>query len=218
MKQKNKKQSPLINPFDENNIKPKKHWKIKTTLIVVLGVAVIIGLNIFFNRFYLVSPIIFQNPIRNRGSEYPINIKKSEFEKIILNEIDKQCPIDKIDVVKPRENDVSVKKDNQQVWTGQASIYTEDGCLGCDENLIMANGEKLDDTKLTIAMLPEVVNQYKLLNDKVKITNEANGLFVEARITDTGGFGKYNRIADLNKATAEAINCKGLCQVKVELI
>jgi len=218
MKPKTKKQtSPIINPFDESNIKPKKHWKIKTLILFVLVIAGIIGLNIFFNKFYLVSPIIFQSPIRNRGTEYPINIKESELDKIILESIEKECPKDKPELVKTRENKVE-GSNGELTWNGQASVYTEEGCLGCDENLIMANGEKLDDTKLTIAMLPEVVNQYKLLNDKVRITNQTNGLFVEARVTDTGGFGKYNRIADLNKATAEAINCKGLCQVKVEVL
>ena len=217
MKNKIKKQSPIINPFDESNIKPKKNWKIKTLILLVLVIISIIGLNIFFNRYFLVSPVIFQNPIRNRGSEYPITIKESELDKIIIQAIDEQCPKEKPELVKTRENDV-VPTNGKLTWNGQASVYTEAGCLGCDPELIMANGEKLDDKKLTIAMLPEVVNQHKLLNDKVRITNQTNGLFVEARVTDTGGFGKYNRIADLNKATAEAINCKGLCQVKVEVL
>lgn len=98
---------------------------------------------------------------------------------------------------------------------GEASYYSFVGCLGCDSNRIMANGEKLDDSKLTLALTPATVKKYKLLNDKVKIINLGNGHTTYAKVTDTGGFAKYNRVADLSVATKNAIGCKSLCQVKI---
>ena len=100
-------------------------------------------------------------------------------------------------------------------YEGEASYYWTGGCLGCGEKQIMANGEQLDDTKLTMALPPEEVRKHKLLNDEFTVTNKANGKSVTVRVTDTGGFAKYNRVADLSKATKEAIDCKSLCQVKI---
>ena len=92
---------------------------------------------------------------------------------------------------------------------GEASWYSVDGCLGCNPSRIMANGQRLDDNAYTIAC-----NDY-LLGTKVLVKNTENDLFVEAVVTDTGGFGKYGRVADLSKATKEAIGCGGLCQVEI---
>lgn len=100
-------------------------------------------------------------------------------------------------------------------YEGEASYYWTGGCLGCSENQTMANGEPLDDTKLTMALPPEEVRKHKLLNDEFTVTNKANGKSVTVRVTDTGGFAKYNRVADLSKATKEAIGCQSLCQVKI---
>lgn len=99
--------------------------------------------------------------------------------------------------------------------TGEASYYSETGCLGCNSELKMANGERLDDTVQTVALTPETVSKYKLLNDTVTIINLTTGQSTKARVTDTGGFGKYGRVADLSLATKNAIDCQNLCQVKV---
>lgn len=104
-----------------------------------------------------------------------------------------------------------------QTLIGQASYYSEVGCLGCSPNLTMANGERLDDTVKTLALTPETVRAHKLLNKHVTVTNLTTGDTTTAKVTDTGGFAKYNRVADLNVATKEAINCAGLCKVKIEL-
>ena len=92
---------------------------------------------------------------------------------------------------------------------GEASWYSIDGCLGCNAGRIMANGEKLDDAKKTIAC-----NDYPL-GTRVLVENTKNNLFTEAVVTDTGGFGRYNRVADLSLATRDAIGCGGLCEVRV---
>lgn len=206
-----KTKAPLINPFDESTTKRKSYWKIKTLVFLVLVIAGIIGLNIFFNRYYLVTPILIQSPIRIRGTTYPVKISEPELDQLIEKEVKLQVEPSKTSPVKAREtNDTSMVR--KGIWNGQASVYTEEGCLGCDPNLITASGEKLDDHKLTLAF------NHLPMKTMVKVTNSANGLHVIAKVNDTGGFAKYNRIADLNKATAEAINCKGLCNVLVEEI
>jgi rare lipoprotein A len=87
-------------------------------------------------------------------------------------------------------------------WTGWGSYYTIDGCIGCREDRLMANQEKLDDSKLTVAF------NYLPLNTVVEITNFDNGKSVIARVTDRGGFEKYNRIIDVSWAVKEAIDLK----------
>lgn len=87
-------------------------------------------------------------------------------------------------------------------WTGFVSYYSEDGCVGCNPNQIMANGEKFDEDAYTIAFnkLP--------LNTEVVVTNTETGQSVIATVTDRGGFESLGRIADLSKATMEIIEAK----------
>lgn len=98
---------------------------------------------------------------------------------------------------------------------GIASYYSIAGCLGCSSSFTMANGQRLDDTKMTVALTPANFRAYK--NKFVDITNVKNGKTVRAKVTDTGGFGKYNRVADLSLATKKALGCNDLCKVKVVL-
>ena len=104
------------------------------------------------------------------------------------------------------------------VMEGQASYYSVAGCLGCDPNVIMANGQPLNDNALTIAVGADK-KQYVGYN--ARVTNLATGQSVVARITDTGGFyqAKYGyRVADLTIGTKTAIGIKGgLGQVRVEI-
>lgn len=87
-------------------------------------------------------------------------------------------------------------------YRGKASYYSIDGCLGCNPGRIMANGETLDDTKMTLAhnVLP--------LNTWVDIINTRNGNTCTAKVTDRGGFAKYHRIADLSLAAAQVLELK----------
>ena len=102
-------------------------------------------------------------------------------------------------------------------WTGTASYYSESGCLGCNKTLTMANGPRLDDRRFTLAMTPHTVRAYKLLNKKVTVRNRKTGASVVATVTDTGGFSRYSRIADLSLATKLAIGCGDLCSVVITL-
>jgi rare lipoprotein A (peptidoglycan hydrolase) len=189
----------------------KSYWKVKAIILSLLVIISIVGLNVFFNRYYLVSPIELQNPIRIRGGIYPIKISEPELNQMIDKEVKNQVGITSPTPVKARENTSGATVDKKH-WVGQASVYTEEGCLGCSATLTMANGETFTNDLIIVAFnkLP--------LNTWVRVTNSANGLFVEAKVSDRGGFEKYNRIIDLGKATADAINCKGLCSVAVEEI
>jgi len=104
----------------------------------------------------------------------------------------------------------------QKVWKGYVSSYsaTWGGCLGCtklyDQNgqlwYRMANGERLDDARFTIAFFDLGLIP---LNSRVSVTNLTNGKSTGAVVTDTGGFMECcDRIADLSIATAQAIEAK----------
>jgi rare lipoprotein A (peptidoglycan hydrolase) len=108
-----------------------------------------------------------------------------------------------------RETNVVQTSVASPTWSGIASYYSEDGCIGCSPTLTMANGKRFDEDALTLAFnrLP--------LGTLVKVVNVSTGSSVEAEVTDTGGFEKLGRIADLSKGLKEAIGCTNLCQVKV---
>lgn len=94
---------------------------------------------------------------------------------------------------------------------GVASYYSRQGCLGCSETLTMRNGEPLDDTRLTMAY------NHAPMNTKMYVTNTSNGKRVLVTVTDTGGFERLGRIADLSLGTKEALGCNDLCHIAIEL-
>lgn len=108
--------------------------------------------------------------------------------------------------------------DTPVVLEGEASYYSRAGCLGCDPNMIMANGQPLDDGALTMAI---GADKKHLVGYQARVTSLATGKSVVVRITDTGGFyqAKYgHRVADLTIATKQAIGIKGgVGQVRVEV-
>lgn len=104
------------------------------------------------------------------------------------------------------------KVDDQPRHLGLASYYSRSGCVGCSPTMTMANGQPLDDSKLTVAF-----NRAKL-GSKVKVVNSKTGESVIAIVTDTGGFEKHGRIIDLTIATRDAIKCTNLCKVEVEVL
>jgi rare lipoprotein A (peptidoglycan hydrolase) len=96
-------------------------------------------------------------------------------------------------------------------WQGLASYYSRAGCLGCSSTLTMANGQPLDDGALTIAF-----NRAKL-GTRVSVTNTKTGKSTIATVTDTGGFERHGKIADLTIATRDAIGCGSTCTVTIKL-
>lgn len=93
---------------------------------------------------------------------------------------------------------------------GNASYYSTEGCLGCSATLTMANGEPLDDKKLTVAFNKAPLNSY------VTITHLSTGKQVTAKVTDRGGFEKHGKVIDLSLATKEALGCSSTCPVRVQ--
>lgn len=97
----------------------------------------------------------------------------------------------------------------QRPTRGKASYYSIDGCIGCNPGRIMANGQKLDDTRLTLAY------NHAPLNSQVKIINTKTGVSVVATITDRGGFERHGKIADLSVATRDALGCGDTCPIEL---
>ena len=94
-------------------------------------------------------------------------------------------------------------------WTGIASYYSEDGCIGCSPTLTMANGDKFKDEGKTVAFnkLP--------LGSLVQVLNKSNDMITTAEVTDRGGFESLGRIIDLSPAVKDSIGCSDLCEVEV---
>lgn len=148
----------------------------------------------FSETYKLQNPVILRSPIIKR---YNDTAKKSKALKTQIKAKD----------LKP------IVENNRLQLKGTASHYNRAGCLGCDPNFIMANGKPLIDENLTLALTPEIVKKYKLMNKNVRIKNIKTGREIVATVTDTGGFGKLGRIADFTDATRDALGCGGLCEV-----
>lgn len=108
--------------------------------------------------------------------------------------------------------------DGPLVLEGEASYYSRAGCLGCDPNVIMTNGQPLNDSALTMAIGAHLKH---LVGHEALVTSLVTGKSVKVWITDTGGFyqAKYGyRVADLTVATKQAIGMHGgVGQVRVEV-
>jgi rare lipoprotein A (peptidoglycan hydrolase) len=97
------------------------------------------------------------------------------------------------------------------IAVGTASFYSEECCRERNPSLLMANGEKLDDDKFTVALPPNLFRQYR--NKFVVIANRHTGRKVTAKVTDTGSFhlpkyGHGERVADVTPAVRDAIGLK----------
>lgn len=141
------------------------------------------------------------------GGEYREDIcEQFEYFEVSVNgEKEVICP-------KPTEkpiNFVPTTSPNapQRPVSGKATYYSVAGCIGCDDNRVMANGERLDDAALTVAY------NHAPLNSWLTVTNAGTGQSVRAKVTDRGGFEKYGKIIDLSVATKNAIGCGHVCEV-----
>lgn len=86
---------------------------------------------------------------------------------------------------------------------GKAGFYTEadEGCQGCREDRVMANGEVLKDNQATLAhnRIP--------MNTPVIVINRDNGKSVAAIVTDKGNF-EPKRMADLSLSLAQTLDLR----------
>lgn len=94
-------------------------------------------------------------------------------------------------------------------YKGLASYYSENGCVGCREDRLMANGKRFNENEMTLAFNNEP------LGTKVKVINTLNNQSLIAEVTDTGGFNSLGRIADLSRGLKERIGCTDLCEVEI---
>lgn len=103
---------------------------------------------------------------------------------------------------------------------GQASWYGEgkNECLGCDPQRIMANGQRLDDNRKTVACSVGGTCELFPIGTRVMILNKENKMLTEALVTDTGGFQKYNKIVDVSKAVKNSLNMGGSAMVRVTVL
>ena len=188
--------------------KTKKSLRIRRMLFVLFGLALIATVGVLTNQWkekqtWLEKPL---KPewLRCEDPEGMAFLKSTEYQEIVK----KFKP-----VANPYEKPIEIDWSKVHYWKmvdkGVASWYSRRFCLGCNKHLIMANGEVLRDDRYTIA------HNHIPLNTKVLVKNTQNGKCVEAVVTDRGGFEKYKRVADLSKAVAEKIGCKGLCQVEI---
>ena len=172
--------------------------------IPALIISLLFSVNYFFDNYRLRTPILvaFQSPVEARYEHEilsPVAEAVGGIEEEVAEELVEESTA--LGVAEPI---------GLATFEGKASWYgaTLDQCVGCgahyDENgnlfFRTANGEVFDENDLTLAFndLP--------LNTIVRVTNLDTGDRVFARVTDTGGFEKYGRIADLSKGLAEAIN------------
>lgn len=123
------------------------------------------------------------------------------------------CTLSMVDCTENTPSDVkTAPKRSKGSISGLASYYSREGCIGCSPNMIMANGQPLDDNALTVAYNDAP------LGTKLSITNEDTGESVVATVTDTGGFKRHGKIIDLTIATRDAISCASTCRVRVDVI
>ena len=118
----------------------------------------------------------------------------------------------------PREQYLCTEAGLQRV--GWVSYYSRGGCVGCSQDLRMANGVLLDDNRPTIACntIPLysklVSNPSIIVSTPVRLTNLDNGLVAYDWVTDTGGV--PSRIADLTPSimnSIQAVTDKSLIQI-----
>lgn len=143
------------------------------------------------------------------GGEYREDIcDQFEFFEVSINgEKEQICPPP---TEKPQIPEATTSPNAPQApVSGKATYYSVAGCIGCDDNRIMANGERLDDTRATLAY------NHAPLNTWVTVKNIGTGQTVRALITDRGGFERLGKIADLSVATKEAIGCGDICNIKL---
>ena len=98
-------------------------------------------------------------------------------------------------------------------YTGKASFYTNKTNRYNGHNKT-ANGEIFNENALTCAS-----NKHKF-NTLLRVENINNKKSVICRVNDTGGFGKYNRVIDLSKASFSKIaNLKsGVVNVRISVV
>ena len=125
-------------------------------------------------------------------------------------------------------NDIVHGAEGGKTFRGKASYYSMDGCLGChpykDVNggvyYLTANGDRFDEDAMALAVPAEWIKEGIVeLGAVVSVENLATGKRVlGAIVNDSGGFAKYDRIADLTKGLAEELELKTDQEVEIRVL
>lgn len=185
----------LATPKKKTKKRSSFNVKKPTFLALALSTSIfgtIVGIDKFFDTYDLQfqSPIVFQTPILidYRNHDIISGVPYAQAKEPTPTPTNAPEP-----TKQPRKS---------KMWEGKVSYYSHDGCLGCHPQQITASGQPFDENALTLAF-----NHLPMLT-RVKVTNLDNGLNAEAIVNDTGGFEKYNRIADLSKALYELLDAQ----------
>jgi len=100
---------------------------------------------------------------------------------------------------------------------GEASYY-DNKSIDPRWGGVTKGGDKFDENLLTAAVSPKRWKELK--NKTLRVTNPANGKFVDVKVNDTGGFDKYGRLIDLSKGAFSKIEDtkKGVTKVRIEIL
>lgn len=199
--------------------KLKRIGKIMLIIWIMLGTTAILALiYLFFTTYEFRSPIVKKevveqkiiSPLPDEPEATESAEQEDELSFIPQAEASERLPVSEV------------------LYKGKVSHYSNAGCLGCPEHIDengevyfnTGNGERFDEMAMTLAIPCEDITSGKhKYNTKVLVTNLDNGKNVEARITDCGGFSKYNRIADLSLGMAMLLETKtDVTNVKIELL
>lgn len=156
-------------------------------ILVGFILGLIVGTYLFSNKYVVKLRSPFQNPFVI--NERVIEIKYSEpvLEATEEAEIEETSEID-------------------IMYDGKVSYYSHEGCLGCNENQIMGNGQPFDENDLTLAIpCEDIISGKYEYGTKVRVVNQDNFNSADAVITDCGGFSKYDRVADLSLGLAQKL-------------
>lgn len=205
-----------INPRKQRELAEVRSQKLKRIGKILLISWILLGtlaiaflIHLFFVTYEFRSPIV----------------KKEVKQEKIISPLPETTPTPKVEEedelsIVPQVQASEVLLASEVLYQGKVSHYSHAGCLGCGESQTMGNGEAFDENAMTLAIpCEDIISKKHRYNTNVLVTNLDNGKSVEARITDCGGFSKYNRIADLSLGMAILLETKtDVTNVKIEKI
>lgn len=197
---------PLPNKFVTTPIFTK--WQ-KDAILVGLSLGLIVTSAVLISNWFDYNRLVWQSPVTFRTPVYAE--VRVEAKELLTTDTKAQVVPEPSPTASPSPTPTLIKK-------GKVSYYSHSGCLGCGDNQVTASGEKFDENAMTLAIPAEWRNEIPM-GTKVRVTNLDNGIAVIARVNDTGGFLKYNRIADLSLGLYQAIEAKtDVSTIKLEII
>lgn len=145
---------------------------------------------------------------------YILERKEAEIEALErqIEAIETTLPTPQPKESQPEGDRAEADRTLELVGRGGVSYYDHEGCLGCNEERRMGNGQILDEAAYTIAIPCEwVLDPQEKHTRQVRyghtlfVRNDTTSKAVEVTVTDCGGFSKYGRVADVTPAVMDAL-------------